>query len=77
MEVPLPVVLVDHPRLLQQVVDDVASNWGTLPTGQRPGREGGGVGGGGGEVEARVLRCDYKHAGKYCASTSTDAGERE
>lgn len=33
VEVPLPVVLVDHAGLLQQVVDDVASHWGALTTG--------------------------------------------
>lgn len=80
MEVPLSVVLVDHPGLLQQVVDDVASHRGTLPTGQSPRRDGGGGGGGiGGEVEAGVLRCDYNMQvhGKYCAPTKMDTGERE
>lgn len=37
VEVPLPVVLVDHPGLLQQVVDDVAANRSALSTGQRAG----------------------------------------
>lgn len=32
VEVPLPVVLVNHPGLFQQVVDDVASHRGALPT---------------------------------------------
>lgn len=59
VEVPLPMVLVDHAGLLQQVVDDVASHRGTLSTGQRPEREGGGRGrGGGGEGKTGVLRCD-------------------
>lgn len=60
VEVPLPVVLVDHAGLLQQVIDDVASHRGTLPTGQRPEREGGGRerGEGGGEGKAGELRCD-------------------
>lgn len=57
VEVSLPVVLVDHTRLLQQIVDDVTSHWGSLPTEQRPEREGGRRGGGG-EGEAGVLRCD-------------------
>lgn len=39
VEVPLAVVLVHHAGLLQQVVDDVASHRGSLPAGQRPGRE--------------------------------------
>lgn len=33
VKVPLPVVLVDNAGLLQQVVDYVATNGGTLPTG--------------------------------------------
>lgn len=33
VKVPLPMVLVDNAGLLQQVVDDVATNGGTLPTG--------------------------------------------
>lgn len=54
MKVSLSVVLVDHTGLLQQVVDDVASHGGTLPTGQRPGR---GTGcGRGGVGKAGVLR---------------------
>lgn len=32
VEVPLPVVLVNHTGLFQQVVDDVATHRGTLPT---------------------------------------------
>lgn len=32
VEVPLPVVLVNHAGLFQQVVDDVASHRGALPT---------------------------------------------
>lgn len=55
VEVPLPVVLVDHARLLEQIVDDVTSYWGSLPTEQRPAREGGGRVG---EGEAGALRCD-------------------
>lgn len=31
VEVSLSVILVDHAGLLQQVVDDVASHWSTLP----------------------------------------------
>lgn len=55
VEVPLPVVLVDHAGLFQQVVDDVASHRGALPTRRRPE---GGRGGGGerGEDKARPLR---------------------
>lgn len=57
VEVPLSVVLVDNAGLLQQVVDDVASNRGALPTGQRPGgNRGGGVEGRVGVGEAGVLR---------------------
>ena len=41
-EVALSVVLVHHPRLLQQVVDDVATHRGTL---QAEGRRGGAEGG--------------------------------
>lgn len=73
VEVPLSVVLVHHARLLQQVVDDVASHGRALPPGQRPRRAdgrcggGGGRGGGeGGEGEAGVLRFDaglVSHAG--------------
>lgn len=70
VEVPLAVVLVDHARLLQQVVDDVASHGCALPPRQRPRRAGCGCGGGrgegGGEGEAGVLRCDagsVQHAG--------------
>lgn len=74
VEVPLSVVLVDHAGLLQQVVDDVASNWCALPPRERPGRagwrcgRGGGGRGEGGEGEAGVLRCDaglVKHAGVH------------
>ncbi|KAK0135798.1 hypothetical protein N1851_028295 [Merluccius polli] len=46
VEVALTVVLVHHPRLLQQVVDDVATYRGTL-------QEEGGGGGGGGRRERR------------------------
>lgn len=71
MEVPLPVVLVDHSGLLQKVVDDVASHGGALPPGRRPEREGGGGRGGRagrGEGEAGVLRRDVgliSHAGTH------------
>lgn len=77
VEVPLSMILVDYARLLQQIVNDVASHWCALPPGQRPGRadwwcgRGGGGGGGGeegGEGEAGVLRCDaglVQHAGVH------------
>lgn len=55
VEVPLPVVLVNHTGLLQQVVDDVASHRGALPTCRWPERERGG-GGERGEDKAGVLR---------------------
>lgn len=68
VEVPLPMVLVDHAGLLQKVVDDVASHRGALPPGRRPEREGGGGREGRGEGEAGVLRCDVgliSHAGTH------------
>lgn len=33
VEIPFSMVLVDHPRLLQQVVNDVAADGSTLSTG--------------------------------------------
>lgn len=59
MEVPLAVVLVNHTGLFQQVVDDVASHRGALPTRRWPERERGG-GGERGEDKAGVLRQDVE-----------------
>lgn len=49
VEVPLPVVLVNHAGLFQQVVDDVAPHRSALMACRRPERGGGRERGGGGE----------------------------
>lgn len=71
VEVPLPVVLVNHAGLFQQVVDDVASYRGALPACQRPERErGGGVERG--EDKAGVLRQGVELIMQFVGSRGSD-----